>query len=54
MGTKAERAARARAAALLGSAGGKVVTARKRAHLKSIAKLGAAARWGKRAPKGGG
>jgi hypothetical protein len=40
------------AAAILGALGGRVVTERKRQHLRSIAKKGAAARWAKR-KKGG-
>ncbi len=47
MATRQEQAERRAAARLLGSLGGKVVTAKKRRHLRSIAKKGARARWAK-------
>lgn len=58
MGRKSTKAERSKAAAILGAMGGRAVTPRKRAHLKSIAGLGAKARWGtkrtKRTTKRGG
>jgi len=48
MSERQERAARSAAAAILGRKGGQTVTARKRAHLRSIAKKGARARWAKK------
>lgn len=47
MGTRQEQAKRRAAARLLGSLGGKVVTEKKRRHLRSIAKQGAKTRWAK-------
>lgn len=52
MSAKQERAARSAAAAILGRRGGQVVSEKKREHLRSIARKGAAARWAKRAEGG--